>query len=64
MNPKTEQAYEELKNERDVLLTLTQSAQKAEKELKLTLELLILAGHVNTKHVQQARELAKQDKTV
>lgn len=53
-----EETPEEIKQQRDVLLTIEGTAQKREQELQMTIALLITAGHVTEERVGQARNLA------
>jgi hypothetical protein len=50
---------EEIKQERDALLTINGAAQKREEEWKMIMDLLILAGHVTQERVEQARKLVR-----
>lgn len=55
----TAEDHDTVLSERDMLLALVEGAQKREAEAERTLQLLILAGHVDENRVQQARKLAK-----
>lgn len=59
MKPNEPEDYDKIKNERDVLLSIVESAQRRELEANRTIELLVLAGHVKEDRVAQARELAR-----
>lgn len=52
-------APDEIKMERDALQSIVASAQKREAEAERTLQLLLIAGHVQEDRVEQARALAR-----
>lgn len=54
-----EQTSEEIKQERDALLSIVKGAQQRESEAERVIKLLLTAGHVNELRVDQARELAQ-----
>lgn len=55
-----DQTPEEIRNERDVLQEIVSSAQERERIANLILQLLVAAGHVEQKRVDQARALAER----
>lgn len=55
----TEEKPEDIKNQRDALLTIIQSSQRIAKEHEQAIALLLLAGHVDQERVDQAFALAR-----
>lgn len=54
-----EQTPEQIKAQRDVLLTIEGQAQKRHEKSERVIRLLIAAGHVHEDKVEQARALAE-----
>ena len=54
-----EQTPEEIKKERDALLSIVQHSQDAAKESERVIKLLIAAGIVDEDKIAQAREIAR-----